>query len=147
MRPAQPDDLNPILALEHSGFPPRERWSRASWASELEADNRIVLVEGSDAVTGVASVQHVGGVAELNRIIVASDARGAGLGRALLVAGITAAREVECEEMLLEVRHDNAPALALYGANGFEEIARRTNYYGAGIDAVIMRLELEADDE
>lgn len=145
MRPARATDLDAILALEESGFGPRERWSRGSWAGELEADNRRVLVVGD--VTGVTSVQHVGGVAELNRIIVARGARGGGLGRDLLGAAIAAAREVECEEMLLEVRHDNAPALALYGAFGFVEIARRTNYYGGGIDAVIMRLELETDDE
>lgn len=144
MRPARETDLDAILALETTGFTPRERWSRGSWAGELEADNRIVLVAG--AVTGVASIQHVGGVAELNRIVVAPEARRGGLGRSLLAAGIEAAREVECEEMLLEVRHDNAPALALYAAFGFMEIARRTNYYGDGIDAVILRLELETDE-
>ncbi|HHV21166.1 MAG TPA: GNAT family N-acetyltransferase [Propionibacterium sp.] len=141
MRNAGPQDLDAILVLEETGFPPRERWSRASWAAELEADNRIVLI----ADGGVASVQHVGGVAELNRIIVAPEARRTGCGRALLAAGIEAAREVEGEEMLLEVRHDNAPALALYRSFGFEEIARRAHYYGDGIDAVIMRLDLEAD--
>lgn len=146
VRPAEPTDLAAILALEEPGFEPRERWSRASWASELEADNRIVLVAG-DPVEAVASVQHVGGVAELNRIIVAAPARRAGVARDLLAAGIAAARGLECEEMLLEVRHDNAPALALYAAFGFGEIARRTNYYGGGVDAVVLRLELEESDE
>ncbi|MDO5499574.1 MAG: GNAT family N-acetyltransferase [Propionibacteriaceae bacterium] len=145
MRPAHARDLDAILALEAAGFGPRERWSRASWASELEADNRIVVVAGE--VAGIASVQHVGGVAELNRIIVSQAARRCGLGRALLRAGIDAALELECEEMLLEVRHDNAAALALYAGHGFVEIARRNNYYGEGIDAVILRLGLEDDDD
>lgn len=143
MRRAREADLDTILSLEENGFPRSERWSRASWASELAADNRTVLM--SEQV-GVASIQHVGGVAELNRIIVAPDARRSGIGRELLRAGIAAARELGCEEMLLEVRHDNTPARELYGAFGFVDIARRTNYYGEGIDAVIMRLELEDDD-
>ncbi len=79
-------------------------------------------------------------MAELNRIIVASAGRRTGLGKTLLAAGIAAAEEAE--EMLLEVRHDNAPAMALYAAFGFEEIARRNNYYGGGVDAVVMRVEL-----
>lgn len=143
MRPAGLGDLDVILALEEDGFAPRDRWSRTSWAGELEADNRIVLI--GDERTGVISVQHVGSVAELNRIVVARRARGRGLGRALLGAGMAAARRLECEEMLLEVRHDNATALALYGAHGFVEIARRTHYYGDGVDAVILRLDLETD--
>lgn len=145
MRPAELADLDAILALEEAGFSDRERWSRASWTSEIEADNRIVLV--TTDLHGVVSVQHIGGVAEINRIVVAPEARRAGLGRALLAAGIVAGEQQECEEMLLEVRHDNIPALALYASFGFVEIARRQNYYGAGVDAVILRRELGTDDD
>lgn len=145
VRRAGDADLDGILVLEEQGFDTRERWSRASWASELAADNRIVLVaEEADEIAGVIAVQQIGGVAELNRIIVASAGRRTGLGKTLLAAGIAAAKEGE--EMLLEVRHDNAPAMALYAAFGFEEIARRNNYYGGGVDAVVMRVELEDDD-
>ncbi|WP_425310226.1 ribosomal protein S18-alanine N-acetyltransferase [Ammonicoccus fulvus] len=145
VRRAADSDVDQILALEEQGFEGRELWSRASWASELAADNRIVLVaEEAEEISGVITVQQVGGVAELNRIIVASAGRRTGLGKTLLAAGIVAAEEAE--EMLLEVRHDNAPAMALYAAFGFEEIARRNNYYGNGVDAVVMRVELEDDD-
>lgn len=146
VRRAVPADLPGILALEEQGFAPRERWSRASWSAELEADNRIVLV-ASEPVAGVITVQHVGEVAELNRIIVADSARRTGMGRTLLAAGLAAAREVEAAEMLLEVREDNAPALGLYAAFGFSEIARRNNYYGGGVAAVIMRVDIEEDDD
>lgn len=141
VRRAGPDDLAGVLALETEGFTERERWSEASWASELAADNRVVLIAG-EPTTGVAAVQHVGGVAELNRIVVATAARRGGLGRELLAAGIAAARAVEADELLLEVREDNAAALGLYAAFGFAEIARRNNYYGGGVAAVVMRLEL-----
>lgn len=145
VRRAEDPDLDIIFALEEQGFEARERWSRASWASELAADNRIVLVaEGDAGIDGVITVQQVGGVAELNRIVVAAAGRRTGLGKTLLAAGIAAAEEAE--EMLLEVRHDNAPAMALYAAFGFEEIARRNNYYGNGVDAVVMRVELEDSD-
>ncbi|GAB3700175.1 GNAT family N-acetyltransferase [Mariniluteicoccus flavus] len=137
-------DLPAIVALEADGFPPGERWSEASWRSELEADNRDVLVAG-EPVAGVITVQHVGGVADLNRVVVASAERGRGLGRQLVEAGVAAAWEAECEEMLLEVRHDNVAALHLYAQQGFVEIARRRGYYGPGVDAVILRRELTDD--
>ncbi|MDO5683470.1 MAG: ribosomal protein S18-alanine N-acetyltransferase [Propionibacteriaceae bacterium] len=148
VRRAADTDLDAILALEEQGFAARERWSRDSWAGELDADNRTVLVgEVDGAICGVITVQQVGGVAELNRIVVDEARWRTGLGRVLLQAGIAAADEEEAEEMLLEVRHDNAPALALYAAFGFTEIARRNNYYGDGVDAVVMRVELEDDDD
>lgn len=145
LRPADLGDLGAICALEDAAFDARERWSRTAWQGELAADNRVVIVAGSPAL-GVITIQTVGGVADLNRVIVAEQARGRGLGRTLTEAGIAAARERECEEMLLEVRHDNTPALGLYAALGFAEIARRANYYGPGADALILRLDL-ADDE
>ena len=43
---------------------------------------------------------------------------------------------------MLEVRADNAPALALYERNGFERLALRRGYYGPGADAVVMRRRL-----
>ena len=39
---------------------------------------------------------------------------------------------------LLEVRDDNAPALRLYDKHGFTTIDRRADYYGAGVDALIL---------
>jgi ribosomal protein S18 acetylase RimI-like enzyme len=36
----------------------------------------------------------------------------------------------------------NEEALPLYLENGFSEIARRQNYYGPGLTAIIMRKEL-----
>ncbi|GAB3624366.1 hypothetical protein GCM10027418_24500 [Mariniluteicoccus endophyticus] len=145
VRRATVEDLPAIVGLEPDGFSPKERWSEAAWRGELEADNRVVLVAG-DPVAGVITVQHVGGVADLNRIVVATDSRGRGIGRTLAETGVRAARDVGCDEMLLEVRHDNAPALALYTALGFAEIACRADYYGPGLDAVILRLDLDHED-
>lgn len=145
VRPATPDDLPEILALERQGFAPKERWSERSWAAELAADNLSVLAAG-DPVAGVIAVQRVGGVAELNRIVVDPAYRRKGLGTALVSAGMAIAVAAEAEEMLLEVRHDNTAARALYAAHGFIEIARRADYYGAGVDAVILRVDLEEEN-
>lgn len=147
VRPAAETDVAGVMELESAGFPAKEQWSESAWASEIAADNRVVLVaEEDDRLAGVITVQHVGGVADLNRVVVAPDQRGRGLGRRLCEAGLAAAEAEQCDEMLLEVRHDNTPALDLYRSLGFTEIARRSGYYGAGVDAVILRRELEEDE-
>lgn len=148
LRPAGIRDVNGVTALEET-FEAKERWSESAWASEIEAGNRRVTVAvAGERVVGVVAVQIIGGVADLNRIIVVPDAREQGLGARLLAAGIEAADAERADEMLLEVRHDNQPALALYRRAGFIEIARRAGYYGAGVDAVVLRLDLtEGDDD
>ncbi len=91
---------------------------------------------------GVATFQLVADVADLHRVVVAPDHRGRGVGRALVEAGMARASEQGCRRVLLEVEHDNAPALALYRLLGFTELGRRENYYGAGRHALVMQHDL-----
>jgi ribosomal protein S18 acetylase RimI-like enzyme len=47
--------------------------------------------------------------------------------------------------VFLEVRADNPIAQHLYTARGFRPVGRRPRYYQPdGVDAVVMRLDLEA---
>jgi len=55
-------------------------------------------------------------------VYVDDAARGAGLGRALLAGALERARVRGCRRAELDVSEDNAAALALYGAFGFEAI-------------------------
>jgi GNAT superfamily N-acetyltransferase len=55
----------------------------------------------------------------LEDLYVLEDARGSGLGRALVEAALERARERGCKRIELDVNEDNAPALALYEACGF----------------------------
>ncbi len=91
---------------------------------------------------GVATFQLVADTADLHRVVVAPDQRGRGIGHALVEAGIAWAAERHGQRMLLEVDHDNVPALALYEGLGFLELARRKDYYGAGRHALVMQREL-----
>ena len=50
-------------------------------------------------------------------------------------------RRAGATSLLLEVRADNAPAIALYERHGFDRIAVRRRYYQPGdVDAWVMRL-------
>nr|WP_246287232.1 GNAT family N-acetyltransferase [Schumannella luteola] len=81
---------------------------------------------------------------DVQNIAVVPEARGTGLGRHLLRRLLVEARLRGLDDVLLEVRIDNAPAQSLYLAEGFEQIAIRPRYYRGAIDAVIMRRPLAA---
>lgn len=76
---------------------------------------------------------------------IAKEARGQGLGEALLKHFLRECNQRQAEEAWLEVRVSNTSAISLYSKMGFEEIERRKNYYPAkdgSEDAIIMRLTL-----
>ncbi len=141
---ARADDLAAVLALEESGFEPAERWSRGSWQAELDNPDRLVLVrhDARGQVVGVATFSLVADAADLLRVIVAPDSRGRGIGTSLVRAGMDWAKAVGARRMLLEVRPDNDPAVRTYNKLGFTTLNRRRDYYGAGIDAVVMGVAL-----
>ena len=137
--PARQDDLAAIMELERAGFAVAEQWSERSWQSELVADGRRVLIARAHRLVGVISVR-TGREAELLRLAVDPRARRQGVGAALVRAGVRAAGFAGARAMLLEVRWDNEPAIALYQRLGFEQLAARANYYGPGLDALILKL-------
>lgn len=145
---ARHEDLNEIVALEQAGF--ASGWSEDAWRSELDADDRYVLVArelASESVVGVATFQHVADTADLHRVAVAPNARRQGIGRGLLLAGVEWATASGASRMLLEVEADNDAALALYRGLGFAPIARRVDYYGPDRHALVMERGLGAGAE
>ncbi len=137
--PARQDDIAAIMELERAGFPAAEQWSERSWRSELVADGRRVLTARAHRLQGVISLQ-TGRESEVLRLVVAPSARRQGVGAALVRSGVAAAGFDGARAVLLEVRWDNEAAIALYQRLGFEQLAARKNYYGPGVDALILKL-------
>lgn len=80
------------------------------------------------------------GEAELLRIAVSPEARGQGLGRALLEACQGDLAAAGMGHLFLEVRASNAPARALYWACGWRPCGTRPGYYPDGEEAVLYGL-------
>lgn len=74
----------------------------------------------------------------LEDLFVRGDARGNGLGRALLEGVVSVARERGCRRVELDVSEGNAPARALYESFGFS--SQDARYGGRNL---VMRLHLE----
>jgi len=135
-------DLDVVLDLEHVVFGGQASWSVEQLWSELAGvpDSRHYLVAemGADVV-GYAGLSVVGDTGDVMTVAVAPSRRRHGVGRALLDGLLSHAAQRRVREVLLEVRADNAPAIALYSCVGFEPISRRRDYYGAGVPAIVMR--------
>lgn len=126
-------------------------WSRDLIASELDAPGRSYWLDvdpdaharGRFDIRGYAGYWFDGCDAQIMTVGVAPDHRRRGIGRALLERLIDAARAQGAGRMLLEVRVDNEPALALYRDLGFTRMGLRRRYYQPeGVDAYTMSLEL-----
>ncbi len=138
-RPMRWWDIATIMPLETDLFG-STAWSPAQFWGELAQGNRVYVVAEDEAeIVGYAGLLCIPPTADVQTIAVASRAQRRGVGRALLQELLTAARRAECTEVLLEVRADNASAVALYADEGFDMIARRSGYYGPGEDALVMR--------
>ncbi|NYJ02654.1 ribosomal-protein-alanine N-acetyltransferase [Nocardioides thalensis] len=104
-----------------------------------------LVAEDDDAFAGYAAVSVVDDVAELQRIAVPQSARKLGVGAALVAAAAAHARAAGAVRLLLEVHEDNHPALALYSATGFVEIARRARYFRDGSAALVLERSLREE--
>jgi ribosomal-protein-alanine N-acetyltransferase len=135
-------DVDPVVALERELFG-ETAWSAEAFWSELAspATRWYVTARGPDGdLHGYAGLMVVGTEADVQTIAVAPAAQGRGTGRVLLDALVTEAVRRGATSLLLEVRADNAPAIALYRRAGFERIAvRRAYYQPGGVDAWVMR--------
>lgn len=138
--PARRDDLPGVMGLERAGFATHEQWSERSWLGELLGDGRTVLLARQHVPVGVITLQTVGDVADLHRLVVSPRHRRQGIGAALVTAGLEAVRHAGAHSVLLEVAFDNDPAIALYQRLGFEQLHARDDYYGPGRHALILKL-------
>lgn len=68
-------------------------------------------------------------VAEILRLGVTKSHQKQGIARQLMTAWLELPAIAQADSCLLEVRADNVPALTLYAAFGFKEIAVRKDYY------------------
>ena len=144
IRPAAPADVDAIAGLEWENLG-RDAWSRAlveeGVVGELPTVRYLVATDG-DEVVGHAVVSVVADVSELQRIAVNAAHRRAGLATSLLEEVVDLARIEGADRLLLEVREDNAGAIAFYAARGFVEIDRRRRYYRDGGTALVMSKDI-----
>ena len=90
----------------------------------------FALSDTNQVIGTCALVMHEGGIGELSKMAVASEARGRGVGRRLGEAVISLARDKNLGQLFLETNSILAPAMGLYRNLGFEEqkISNKSSY-------------------
>ena len=138
-------DIPSMMHLDRQS-PTAAHWTGEQYrpAFQGEGPDRLLLVaESSLDILGFLVARHVAPEWELENIVVTLPTRRKGLGKRLLNALLSAARETNSDSVFLEVRESNAAARTLYEKAGFEQTGRRKSYYTNPVeDAVLCRLAL-----
>lgn len=125
-------DLDALLELEQASFS-GDRLNRRQFRYLLTRARAVTLVAAStDAgLLGYVLVlfSRASAHARVYSIAVRDAARGCGLGRKLLGAAETESEQAGCASIRLEVRQDNAAAIALYRRCGYRQFDRISDYY------------------
>ncbi len=147
VRPMLVDDIDAVLAVERLSLP--TPWKASGYRHELTT-NRLAhywVLDVTGQLVGYAGYWLVGPEAQISIIAIHPDQRRQGLGTLLLLHLLADAAGRGATEATLEVRRSNMAARRLYVAHGFTEVGRRRGYYkDTGEDAVLMTLDMAADD-
>jgi len=139
VRRAELSDLDDLVTLENATFD-SDRMSRVQYRRHLDSETAQVLVASANhrnfLGTAVVFVRKGGGVARLYSIASKPEARGKGIGTALIEAAEAFARQRRSRALRLEVRDDNHSAIRLYERLGYHRIANLPRYYQDGTHGV-----------
>ncbi|MGZ8136145.1 MAG: peptidase C39 family protein [Methylococcaceae bacterium] len=138
IRQAQTTDLDDLVKLENVSFI-TDRLSRRSFRHWLTTEHRALLVaEVMQSVVGyILIIYHPGTrLARVYSLAVLPEYRGAGIAKALLLAGEQAACDDGRLYLRLEVSIDNISAISLYEALGFQKFGLYRDYYEDHKDAL-----------
>lgn len=135
------DPVDGIMPVMQAAFDPQfgEAWTRRQVGDMLTMPRTFALLldaagqvpAQAQETAGFTLSRQVADEEELLLIAVAPEARGRGLGSALLGQFVAMAGQRGSTRLFLEMRAGN-PAERLYLRHGFVPVGRRPNYYRAG---------------
>lgn len=140
-------DVPVVASLEKEIFKD-DPWSIGQFKEEISNNgitrHYLVACDSDHHIIGWAGAMCAsdGADTDILTIAVDPDYRLRGIARHMLTSLIDWAYSKNSPTILLEVETKNVAAQALYIAEGFVVISERKDYYGAGIDALVMSKEL-----
>jgi len=116
-------DREAVLTVDAAAFPPFWRLDRPglddAMAATPTARLRVSVDRADRSVTGYAVTGRAGPRGYLQRLAVAPDAQGGGIGAALVVDGLRWLRRWGAKEVLVNTQEGNEAAVRLYERLGF----------------------------
>ncbi len=114
-------------------------WTPAEISSLLlNPDTRAMTIGRNAQAIGFLMWRQAREEGEILTLCILPAFRAQGMGSQILQEFYLLAKKAKVEEIFLEVREDNVPAIGLYEKNAFRIVGRRKNYYGDK-DALIMK--------
>jgi ribosomal-protein-alanine N-acetyltransferase len=137
-------DLEVFVSLDKELFP-YSPWSASQYKEEFSSPTRhfVVATDAAQNIIGYAGVFAPGQAeADVLTVGVIPSHRGKGIARQLMSMITNWATEQGSIAMMLEVKVDNSDAIGLYESLGYSKLNVRKDYFGAGLDALVMRVDL-----
>lgn len=135
-------DLDEVIAMESLFFgahPDAVAYNKAC----LRTENIYMVAEINGCIAAYCTIITSYETADLCNIAVKEEYRRCHIASRLLGECILRCIDFKVEEVLLEARENNLPALDFYKKMGFKEIGRRKDYYSNPCaDAVVMQKSL-----
>lgn len=141
IREATLNDIDRIMELEQGSIV--HPWVRNEFEKLINDENKLCLVaEDGNKVISYIGADYVLDECNIGNIVTDREFRGRGIGTELLNDLLGELKKRDIKKVFLEVEFDNEPAMALYEKTGFVRYGQRRDYYGPGLDAVLMSKDL-----
>ena len=146
------EDLNPVISINLKTLP--EHYTEYFFESLLrEIPEAFIIAEIDNVVVGYIMCKLEFGFSNFRKlgfvkkghvvsIALLQEHRGKNIGEALMIEGINGISTRKGDEIYLEVRTSNGPAISLYHKLGFQIKSVLKSYYRDGEDANLMALEI-----
>lgn len=136
-------DVPGVFKVDQACF--SHNWTEDSYKAETKNIlSNYIVAEVDGEIIAFGGFWQVIDEAHITNIAVMEAYRQTGVGQSIINAMLALALEQGCVAMTLEVRADNQPAINFYLKNQFTRQGRRKDYYGTGMDGIIMwRYKLE----
>ena len=139
IRLAEEKDIKHITDIETECFTTPETENSVRDVIENDVYEAFVA-EINGAIVGHTITMTTCGDTDILSVAVKTDYRRFGIGNKLMENIFISAIKNDVENIFLEVRKSNIPAISLYEKNGFEKIGERKNFYDLPReDAVLMK--------
>jgi ribosomal-protein-alanine N-acetyltransferase len=152
IRRCSQDDLRSVIDINEKTLP--EHYSEYFFESLLrEMPESFIVAEYENDVVGYIMCKLEFGFSNFRKlgfvkkghvvsISLLEQHRGKNIGKALMIEGINGVTSRKGDEIYLEVRTSNLPAISLYEKLGFQTKSVLKSYYRDGEDANLMALDL-----
>ena len=152
IRRCSQDDLRSVIDINEKTLP--EHYSEYFFESLLsEMPESFIVAEYENNVVGYIMCKLEFGFSNFRKlgfvkkghvvsISLLEQHRGKNIGKALMIEGINGVASRKGDEIYLEVRTSNLPAISMYEKLGFQTKSLLKSYYRDGEDANLMALDL-----